>query len=63
MDAAREKLLSLLPKERQAQIRQEIETLSSLNIPAMSDAALGELYDATAMEMTRRELSLARELG
>ena len=55
MEAMREKLLSLLPPERQVKIRQEIETLSALDLPSMTDAALAELYDAVASEISRRD--------
>ena len=54
MDAMREKLLSLLPQDRQAKIGQEIETLSVLDLPTMTDAALEELYDACEAEISRR---------
>lgn len=55
MDVLREKLLSLLPQDRQAKLRKEIETLSGLDLPAMSDAGLTELYTACADEIHRRE--------
>jgi hypothetical protein len=61
MDAEREKLLSLLRPERQAKIRRELEVLSSLDLPAMSDAALVELSSACDFEITRRRIRVGQD--
>lgn len=58
MDAAREKLFSLLPPDRQAKVRREVEILSALDLPSMTDAALMELYSACTDEITRRDIRM-----
>ena len=43
------------------QIRQEIETLSSLDLPSMTDAALVELSSACDDEITRRGIRVSQD--
>jgi hypothetical protein len=61
MDAMREKLLSLLPQDRQAKIRKEVETLSGLDLPSMTDGALVELSSACDDEITRRGIRVNQD--